>query len=251
MTTDTNAAESNPYIDDDLADFYSGLDYTGTYHLAVRDLPDIIARQVVGRSALDFACGAGRSTRFLTSLGFDTLGVDMSPSMLAHARRKDPAGRYALIPDGELSCLDGSAFDLVHSAFPLGNATSRARIRAILAQLRNVLAPGGRVIVVESTEALYRHEWLSFSTSAYSENVHAKSGDPVRIAFRERMDHPVVDVLWADADYRHSFAAVGLSLLETHRPLVDEHDPLPWISERKIAPWAIYVLASAVGTVST
>lgn len=244
MTTDTDTTGSNPYTDDDVADFYSGLDYTGTYHLAVRDLPGIIARQVAGRSALDFACGAGRSTRYLTSLGFETVGVDMSQRMLVHARRKDPHGRYALIPDGNLSSLAGFAFDLVHSAFPLGNATSTARIRAILAQFKSILAPDGRVIVIEATEALYRHEWLSFSTAAYLENAHAQSGDPVRIAFRERMDQPVVDVLWTDADYRQCFKAAGLTLLESHLPLVDEGDPQPWISEREVAPWVIYVLAS-------
>lgn len=238
-------AGSNPYTDDEVADFYSGLDYAGTYHLAVRDLPDIIARQVTGRSALDFACGAGRSTRLLTSLGFEAVGVDMSRHMLAHARRKDPAGHYALIPDGDLSSLADKAFDLVHSAFPLGNATSRERIQAILAQFRRVMAPGGRVIVIEATEALYRHEWLSFSTAAYSENARATSGDPVRIAFRERMDQPVVDVLWTDEDYRRSFKAAGLTLLETHLPLADEGDPLPWVSEREIAPWVIYVLTPA------
>lgn len=235
---------SNPYTDNDVADFYSGLDYAGTYHLAVRDLPDIIARQVTGRFALDFACGAGRSTRFLTSLGFQAVGVDMSRRMLAHARRKDPTGRYALIPNGDLSSLADRAFDLVHSAFPLGNATSRERIRSILAQFKRVIAPGGRVIVIEATDALYRHEWLSFSTAAYSENARATSGALVRIAFRERMDQPVVDVLWTDADYRQSFKAAGLTLLETHLPLVDEGDPQPWISEREVAPWVIYVLAS-------
>jgi len=251
LTTDIKTAGSNPYVDRDVADFYSGLDYAGTYHLAVRDLPEIIARHVNGRTALDFACGAGRSTRFLTSLGFETLGVDMSPSMLAHARRRDPAGRYALIPDGDLSSLAGGSFDLVHSAFPLGNATSRQRIQAILAQFRRVVAPDGRVIAIEATDALYRHEWLSFSTAAYSENARATSGDLVRIAFRERMDQPVVDVLWTDEDYRQCFKAAGLTLLETHLPLVKEGDPLPWVSEREIAPWVIYVLAVADETAPT
>ena len=244
MTTDNHTVGSNPYVDTGLADFYSGLDYSGTYHLAVRDLPGIITRQVAGRSALDFACGAGRSTRFLASLGFKTVGVDMSAHMLSHARRTDPVGRYTLIPDGDLSSLTGSAFDLVHSAFPLGNATTVGQIRSILGQFKNVLAPEGRVIVIEPTEALYRHEWLSFSTKAYTENTQARSGDPVQIAFRERMDRPVVDVLWTDADYRRSFQAAGLTLLETHHPLADRDDPRPWVSEREIAPWVIYVLAS-------
>jgi len=31
---------------------------------------------VRGRKAVDFGCGAGRSTRFLRTLGFDAVGVD-------------------------------------------------------------------------------------------------------------------------------------------------------------------------------
>ena len=235
---------SNPYVVADIADFYSGLDYSGTYHLAVSELPDIVARQITGRSALDFACGCGRSARLLRSLGFDVLGVDMSLPMLEHARHNDPNGSYALIGDGDLSSLSSHSFDLVHSAFPLCNATSLERIQSILAQFNRVLAPDGRVIVVEATDALYRHEWLSFSTAAFPENGDAKSGDPVRVAFRERLDQPVVDVLWTDEDYRRSFAAAGLRLLETHLPLAREDDPQPWISEREVAPWVVYVLAS-------
>ena len=245
MTKVATALGSNPYVEADVADFYSGLDYGGTYHLAVRDLPDIIAHQVAGRSALDFACGTGRSTRMLKSLGFDVLGVDMSQPMLDHARRRDPGSSYALIDDGDLSSLAGRSFDLVHSAFPFGNATSLDRVQSILVQFNRVLAANGRVIVVEPTVALYRYEWLSFSTVAYPENIGAKSGDPVRIAFRERLDQPVVDVLWTDEDYRRSFAAAGLRALETHLPLAREDDPRAWVSEREIAPWVIYVLTSA------
>jgi hypothetical protein len=58
------------------------------------------------------------------------------------------------------------------------------------------------------------------------------------------MDEPVFDTLWTDQDYRESFEAAGLERLETHRPLAHDGDPEPWISERKIPPWVIYVLSA-------
>lgn len=235
---------SNPYIDADLATFYAGLGYEGTYQLAVRDLPDVVARRVAGRTALDFACGAGRSTRFLKSLGFDVIGVDISPSMLTEAKRRDPAGTYLKIGDADLSVLGQATFALILCAFPLGNTTSLARMRALLASLHNRLAADGCLIVIDATDDLYRHEWLSFTTIAFAENATAKSGDPVRVSFRDRADQPVTDVLWTDDDYRDAFAAVGLEMLETHRPLARADDPTPWISEREVPPWVIYVLGA-------
>src|SRR5215475_13456752 len=45
--------------------------------------------------ALDAACGTGRYTRYLLERGFDTVGIDGSSAMLAHARRKVVATRLA------------------------------------------------------------------------------------------------------------------------------------------------------------
>ena len=242
MTASTTARGANPYIESDIAEYYSHLDYGGTYGLAVRDLPDIVARHVTGTRALDFACGVGRSTRFLKSLGFDAVGVDISKPMLAHARRLDPAGEYHLVGDGDLEPVADRSFDLVLSAFPFGNTTSLDKVTSILARLRAVLAPAGRLVVIEATPDLYRHEWLSFSTAGFAENATAASGDSVRVAFRDRIDRPVVDVLWTDGDFRRCFAAAGLRPLEMLLPRGRDDDREPWVSERAVAPWVVYVL---------
>jgi hypothetical protein len=52
-------------------------------------------------------------------------------------------------------------------------------VRNILTEFAKLLAPDGRVVLVEASDRLYQHEWVSFSTSAYPENAEAKSGDPV------------------------------------------------------------------------
>jgi predicted TPR repeat methyltransferase len=54
--------------------------------LAYRDLPRIISEHVKGRKAIDFGCGAGRSTRFLRRIGFDVVGVDIAEDMIKKAR---------------------------------------------------------------------------------------------------------------------------------------------------------------------
>jgi predicted TPR repeat methyltransferase len=82
----------NVYADRARAAAYAQLEFPGTYYLAFRDLPAILIEHIHGRRAVDFGCGTGRSTRFLRTLGFDVVGVDISGAMLAQARARDPQG---------------------------------------------------------------------------------------------------------------------------------------------------------------
>jgi predicted TPR repeat methyltransferase len=75
----------NCYQSTKRAEAYSKLEFANTYRLAFRDLPDLFRAHVRGTAALDFGCGTGRSTRFLCGLGFETVGVDISPEMISKA----------------------------------------------------------------------------------------------------------------------------------------------------------------------
>jgi SAM-dependent methyltransferase len=235
----------NVYDDARRADAYAALEFPGTYWLAFRDLPAIIARHVSGPVALDFGCGAGRSTRFLKRLGFDAIGVDVSASMIENARKADRAGSYRLIGDGDFSGLEAGSFDLVFSAFAFDNIADAARRAELLGGLRRLLRRDGRVILLDSTAEIYTHEWISFSTSAFPENRSARSGDTVRIVMMDVVDQrPVVDYIWFHDDYLRLFDAAELRLIAQHRPLGTDGEPQRWKSELSVAPWVIYVLAS-------
>jgi SAM-dependent methyltransferase len=237
---------SNVYDDRTRAAAYAGLEFPGTYYLAYRDLPAIIGQHVRGRKALDFGCGAGRSTRFLRALGFDTLGVDISEHMLAQARERDPAGAYRLVPDGDLGGVAAGTYDLVLSAFTFDNVPTMEKKIALLSSLMRLLQPGGRIVNLVSAPEIYLNEWASFSTRDFPENRSARSGDTVRIVMLDVEDkRPVEDILWTDADYREAYRHAGLIPLETHRPLAQRTEAQPWVSETTIAPWVIYVLGAA------
>lgn len=242
LTKTSGLKGSNPYHDPELADLYAGFGYDGTYRLLARDLPELLGRHVAGNRALDFACGAGRSTRLLKRLGFETVGIDVSGEMLKRARRRDRNGAYVLIDEGKFVALTGSRFDLVFSAFPFSSTSSFEKICSILEALKGLLSPAGRLFVIEPTPEFYRNEWLSFTT-AFPGNETARSGQPVRAAFRERPDQPVIDYLWNDLDYRRAFETAALVVLESHRPLGQRGDPHGWVNESTIPPWVIYVTA--------
>ena len=239
-----NTEFANVYEDRARADAYAQLEFPGTYFLAFRDIPALIAEHVRGRVALDFGCGTGRSTRFLQRLGFDVTGVDIAAAMLDRAREKDTGGRYILVPDGDLDALPERGYDLILSAFTFDNVPTRDRKARLLASLAKRLRTTGRLVNLVSTPDIYLHEWASFSTKDFPENRAARSGDRVRIVMLDVGDRrPVEDVLCDAGDYRALYAGAGLTVLATHHPLGTAADGITWVSETSIPPWAISVLA--------
>lgn len=233
----------NTYEEARRAAAYDELELGGTYHLAFRDLPGLLSEHVTGKKAVDFGCGAGRSTRFLQQLGFQTVGLDISAEMVAIARDRDPDGDYRVIEDGDFSSLDNNEFDLVQSAFTFDNIPGQKRRVRLFTGLARLLRPSGRLVNIVSRPELYTNEWVTFSTRDYPENASARSGDIVRILTTTYSDNrPVDDILWADEDNRAVFGEAGLEVERVERPLGTDDDGIPWVSEKKVAPWAIYIL---------
>jgi SAM-dependent methyltransferase len=219
------------------------LEFPGTYYLAFRDLPAIIAASVTGRRVLDFGCGAGRSAAFLRRLGFEVTGVDISPSMIEQARKADPAGCYQLIEDGDFSHLTPGGFDLILSAFAFDNIPEAAKRVGLLRGLAELLRPSGRIIVLGSTPEIYTNEWASFTTRQFASNRKARSGDAVQVVIKDVADQrPVLDYLWSHEDYLRLFSDAELELLDCRRPLGRTDEPQRWQTELTVAPWVIYVV---------
>ena len=237
---------SNVYDDARRAEAYSKLEFPGTYYLAYRDLPEILAGHVHGRSALDFGCGAGRSTRFLKKLDFDTVGIDISNSMIDGAKAADSQSEYHLVSDGDFRVLEGRRFDLIFSGFAFDNIPGAEWRAALLSRLGALLTETGRVVILGSTPEIYTHEWASFTTRDFPQNHSAKGGQTVQIVMKDVPDsRPVVDRTWFHADYLKLFASSGLRLIGYHLPLGRKEEPYDWLTETHIAPWMIYVLASS------
>ncbi len=237
---------ANCYDDVNRANAYATLEFANTYYLAYRDLPEIIREHVKGTNAIDFGCGAGRSTRFVRQLGFDATGVDIAPEMIAKARELDPAGDYRLIKDDSLSEFPVGSSDLVLSAFTFDNIPGTMKTR-IFRDLAKLLTPAGIIVSLVSSPQIYTHEWASFSTKDYPENRLARSGDVVRIITTDFADRrPAEDILWTDESYRAVYREARLQAIQVFKPLANGDEPYSWVNETKIPRWVIYVLRRAM-----
>lgn len=110
------------------------------------------AQLVRGPDVLDLGCGTGNLTSRLARPGIRVTGVDLSPEMLAVARRK-------ISPDAEVQWVQTSAVELIdHFAAESFNTIvsvlmfselSDAEQRLALRQCMSLLRPGGLLIVAD------------------------------------------------------------------------------------------------------
>jgi SAM-dependent methyltransferase len=104
---------------------------------------------------LDVGCGTGRHAVALARRGFDVLGVDLAPRMVAAARakaRRAHVRRRAVfaLADGARLPVRGGAFDvalsLCEGAF--GSDPRPGAQEEILSEVARALRPGGRLVLV-------------------------------------------------------------------------------------------------------
>jgi SAM-dependent methyltransferase len=94
---------------------------------------------------LDFACGTGRITEVVVPLSTQSVGVDVSASMLEQARRKCPEAEFVQV-DLTRDGADLGTFDLVTAFRFFGNAQDDLRA-AVLDAIRRRLRPGGCLVL--------------------------------------------------------------------------------------------------------
>lgn len=89
---------------------------------------------------VDAGCGSGILARELTRAGFDVLGIDASPSMIALARTTAPAARFAV------ASLDDFELPPCDAITAMGEVLNYADARAFLPRAARALRAGGLLV---------------------------------------------------------------------------------------------------------
>jgi SAM-dependent methyltransferase len=102
-----------------------------------------------GDRALDIACGFGRMTIGLAQAGVETTGIDLSPPLLAEARRRaETVEVRPRLLQGDMRDLgDIGEFDCALLWFTSFGYFSDAENRCVLEEARRCLRPGGKLLI--------------------------------------------------------------------------------------------------------
>ena len=151
---------------------------------------DLVESVGPGDRVLDVACGTGIVARCAAARGADATGVDVNAQMLDVARAADPAVEW-IEADATALPLADDAFDVVLCQQGLQFMPDPA---AALAEMRRVLAPGGRLTVsvwrpsetYETLAGLLDTENAAVARAPFGrgEAIRALVGGDVRIAIK-------------------------------------------------------------------
>lgn len=98
-----------------------------------------------GGPVADVGCGTGYVTRYLHDAGVDVFGIDLSPEMIAIARRDHPDLRFHVGTMTDLALADDSLAGIV--AFWSVIHVPDQAMPGVLGQFRRVLRPRGLLVV--------------------------------------------------------------------------------------------------------
>lgn len=198
---DTVTPCPEPYFDD-LAELYER--FTRVRDAATSPVRSWIVEQLPpGRRAIDVGCGSGNNCGMLADRYDEVVGVDISQKMLDIAATKPSRVpvRYERRSALDLSPGADGTFDLVmsvNSVFHMGPA------EVVLPRLRDLVAPGGRIVIIDVTQPDGTTHAPPSKQSAYAfetaRTVYEVSGDVEAAADSMRMMlHP----RWLEMSARH------------------------------------------------
>lgn len=138
---------------------------------------DLVA-EAGGGPVADVGCGPGYVTRRLNDLGADAFGIDLSPEMIAIARRDHPDLRFEVGTMTDLHLPDHSVAGVL-AFWSIIHIPDHA-VPGVFAQFRRVLRPGGPVLVGFHVGDRTRHRTEGYTGRRISVDSHHRR--PTEIA---------------------------------------------------------------------
>lgn len=101
-----------------------------------------------GARVLDAGCGFGRSVGALARLGYEAVGVDISPAVIAEAEKRNPGPTYLVHDLTRKLPEEVGRFDAIVNLYSsFGYGVTRADDQSVLETWHAALKPGGKLVM--------------------------------------------------------------------------------------------------------
>lgn len=136
-----------------------------------------------GGPVADVGCGPGYVTRHLHDLGVNAFGIDLSPEMIAIARRDYPDLRFEVGTMTDLDLADDSVTGVL--AFWSVIHVPDHAVPVVFGQFRRVLRPGGPLLVGFHVGDEARHASEGYSSRSINVDSYRRRPDQIGHWLRE------------------------------------------------------------------
>ena len=156
---------------------------------------------------VDLGCGSGLTAQRLTEAGYDVLGVDISPEMLALARINAPDATFVEASLFDVEIPPCAAVTAIGESinYAIGSSTTRSDIAGFAQRVFDVLLPGGLVMLDAAgpgrIEPGARND-ARFEGDDWALFVRTEGSDDGRSLIRETMLFLREGELWRRSDER-------------------------------------------------
>jgi ubiquinone/menaquinone biosynthesis C-methylase UbiE len=200
------------------------------------------------RRLLDYGCGTGRTARLIAEhYAVTVTGVDVSPAMLEIARRDHhhPKVEYRLLGDGRLGFLAGGSIDAAMSCFVFINIAEETELAEIAAEVRRVLRPDGRYVIMDSNPDATGIRFRSFQTGEPGHRYDAGEQRPVQLYNTDGHTLELTDYHWPTTTYERILRNAGFRTVDTYQPTLKHNRDRPTAQEQAEATHPPLLLVTA------
>lgn len=212
---------------------FKDADISGTTVLAFRDLEKLSNLYGIDNSeALDFGCGCGRSTKFLSSFCSNISGTDVCQESLDIARNRLINVNF-FINDSECGAYGGSPYSAIYSIFVVCHFQSMDILRKELKKSFNSLKSGGGLIIVNGTKNLFCREYSTVKCISGKPNGH---GARMKVLLKNS-GCIVDDFFWDEYIVKEVSEQVGFVCSGIHYPTPSDDEHCNYKDELKYPPY--------------
>lgn len=111
---------------------------------------DYLKELSIDKVVLDAGCGTGKFLPIIENVAYKYIGIDLSNEQLIKAKGKSKRNSLFINSSLEKIELDNNSVDLIISTWVLGTITDIEERNRCLDELKRILKPNGKIILVEN-----------------------------------------------------------------------------------------------------